>query len=233
MITLIFDAPSEDESEDGIKRRHLMDEHCALSAIVAQNPFIFDGAHSSVSLKPFDCVYTPLRPEGQASPHDNSVHFPPPRIQQEALTDTSDCSALFSSESSFAVPRDERNSGAKIVTWRDSIPPLLNRIVDNVESLRNNYMSNSLKLLILPPQLLLKSLLLPYPHIDKTVLQRYENLLRLQMPWLVSAQDLLLEYQISAFYGKAWIPSPTTTVSLVLSRLGEQAMKSMHFWLDA
>ena len=175
MITLIFDALSEDENEDGIKGRHLMDEYCARSAIVAQNPFIFDGAHSSVSLKPFDCIYTPLRPEGQTSPHDNSVHFPPPRIQQEALTDTSDCSALFSSESSFAVPRDERNSGAKIVTWRDSIPPLLNRIVDNVESLRNNYMSNSLKLVILPPQLLLKSLLLPYPHIDKTVPQRYEN----------------------------------------------------------
>ena len=175
MITLIFDTPSEDESEDGIKRRHLMDEHCARSAIVAQNPFIFDGAHSSVSLKPFDCIYTPLRPEGQTSPHDNSVHFPPPRIQQEALTDTSDCSALFSSESSFAVPQDERNSGAKIVTWRDSIPPLLNRIVDNVENLRNNYMSNSLKLLILPPQLFLKSLLLPYPHIDKTVPQRYDN----------------------------------------------------------
>lgn len=209
-----------------------MDEHCALSAIVAQNPFIFDGAHSSVSLKPFDCIYTPLRPEGQTSPHDNSVHFPPPRIQQEALTDTSDCSALFSSESSFAVPRDERNSGAKIVTWIASLHCSIASLITlkaydtttcptvlNSSYFLHSYSSSHYFFHIRISTRLCRGVM--------------RILLRLQMPWLVSAQDLLLAYQISAFYGKAWIPSPTTTVSLVLSRLGEQAMKSMHFWLDA
>lgn len=110
-----------------------MDEYCVRAAIVARYPFTFSGPNSSVSLKPRESAYIPLR----------ATHHP----------------------------------NLKSATrWRERIPPIIKRIVTDIESLRNNnWLRNSNRNpVILPPRLRLQSLLLPYPHLDDSKSQHYK-----------------------------------------------------------